>query len=612
MSSNKNTSHGSFIQILLSSLVATLLVYLLASCGGGGSGSSGSSGDTSDDTTDDDFTYLAYDSTTVPGVVSFSDAAYNLSDATSIALNGTAIAISGTGATASGSVATITAAGTYNITGTLSDGQIKVNTSDAGDVRLYLNGVNITSSTASPIDVESAERVIVVLADGKANYLTDGTSNSSVDSDSEAIDACFYSKDDLAVYGGGSLTIKANYKDGIKCKDGLIIHSGTINVTSADDGIIGKNYLSIENGIITVSAGGDGIKSTNENTDTQGYVVIGNGTFNITAGADAIQAQTHVVIKDGHFTIETNNGSDNPIPDSDTTTSAKGLKANVGITVDGGYFDINSSDDALNCNDTIVINGGELHIASGDDGMHGDKALTINNGTIDITECYEGIEGLVITINNGDIHVISSDDPINGSDGSGTETQTGVSVNINGGYMYFECQTADGFDSNGAVVITGGTIIINGPKSNVNNNGILDYSSFSMSGGFLIGAGSSGMAMPATGSNSQNSLMIYFTAQQDADTLLHIESSDGTKEIVTFKPAVSYQAIEISSSLLTIGATYNIYLGGTEVDGTDTDGLGGTYNNDGTLYTSFTYDSSSKTVGTGGGGGIPGGGTPAG
>jgi hypothetical protein len=597
---NKSAFLSSFGHVFPASLIVIILICFLTSCGRG----SDKSGST-DDTTDDSYVYLPYDPATVPSVTSFNDTAYDLSSATNITLNGTSITVSGTGATTNGSVVTITAAGTYNITGTLSNGQIKVDTSDTGDVRLYLNGVDITSSTASPVDIESATRVIMVLANGKDNHLTDGTSNTSVDGDGEAIDAALFSKDDMVIYGGGSLTVVGNYKDGIKCKDGLILDSGTINVTSTDDGIIGKNYVSVEDGNITVSAGGDGLKSTNDGTDTQGYVVVGNGVINITSGADAIQAKTHIVVKDGEFTLKTNGGSGNPIPATDTTTSAKGLKSNVGITVAGGIFDINASDDAFNTNDTIVINNGEFQLASGDDAIHADLALKINDGVIDVSTCYEGIESLVITINDGDIHVHSSDDPINGSDGSGAESQPGVHVYINGGYLYFETQTADGFDSNGAVVITGGTVIINGPQGNV-ANGILDYTSFTMSGGFLIGAGTSSMALPASGLNSQNAVIIYFTAEQTAGQLLHIVTSDGTTEVVTFKPVYNYQAVEISSSLLTIGTTYNIYLGGTYVEGTDTYGLGGTYNNDGSLYGSFTVSSSSTTVGTGGGG-VPGG-----
>jgi hypothetical protein len=621
MQINKNTFLSPFGHICLTSLIVIMLICFLASCGGG-SGKSGSTDDTTDDTTDEVFSYLPYDSATVPSVTSFSDAAYDLSNAANIALNGTSITVSGTGATVSGSIVTITTAGTYNITGTLSNGQLKVDTSDTADVRLYLNGMNITSSTASPVDIESATRVIMVLADGKDNYLTDGTSNTSIDGDGDAIDAALYSKDDMVIYGGGSLTVAGNYKDGIKCKDGLIIDSGTINVTSADDGIIGKNYVSVEDGDITISAGGDGLKSTNDGTDTQGYVVVGNGVINIISGADAIQAKTHIVVKDGEFTLKTNGGSGNPIPATDTTTSAKGLKSNVGITVDGGVFDIDASDDAFNTNDTIVINNGEFQLASGDDAIHADLALTINDGVIDVSTCYEGIESLVITINDGDIHVISSNDPINATDGSGLMTSTAGSLYINGGYISLQnaanTTDSDGLDSNGSIVMTGGIVIVNG---GVGMNGIMDYTTFKVTGGFIIGAGTSSMPL-AAGDSTSTQKSFFTTLNGNAGTLFHVQRNDGVN-VVTFAPSINFQAIEFSSPLLDPNGTqytYSVYTGGSYSPNTPTDGLYGTITSN-VYVDDGTYDASSATlVKSGalstfvptGGGGFPGGGTPPG
>jgi hypothetical protein len=178
---------NSYLNFILSALLVIGLMTFYG-CGGGSDSS-----DTTDDTT---FAYLPYDSTTLPTGTSFSDTAYDLSAATIITLNGSSISVTGTGATVNETIVTITAAGTYNITGTLSNGQVKVETSEAGDVRLYLNGVSITSSAASPVEIESAERVIIVLADGTQNYLTDGTSYSTFDGDGEAIDAALFSKDD--------------------------------------------------------------------------------------------------------------------------------------------------------------------------------------------------------------------------------------------------------------------------------------------------------------------------------------------------------------------------------------------------------------------------------
>jgi len=56
-------------------------------------------------------------------------------------LNNNSITDAGEGVQVDGSIATITAAGTYSLSGSLADGQIIVNTQSAEVVRLILNGV---------------------------------------------------------------------------------------------------------------------------------------------------------------------------------------------------------------------------------------------------------------------------------------------------------------------------------------------------------------------------------------------------------------------------------------------------------------------------------------
>ena len=213
------------------------------------------------------------------------------------------------------------------------------------------------------------------------------------------------------------------------------------------------------------------------------------------------------MILGGIFDLYTAGGSTTYF-DSDQYT-AKGLKAPVGITIIGGVFTIDSADDSIHSNDTIEINEGDYFLYSGDDAIHSDIAATVNGGDINVYDCYEGIESMVITINDREIHVQSQDDPLNATDGTGGESNQGVYIYINGGYSYFNCVNADGFDANGAVVMTGGTVIVNGPEAD--NNGILDCGEFTTTGGTIIGAGSSSMAeAPGGDSSTQNALLLIF------------------------------------------------------------------------------------------------------
>ena len=74
-----------------------------------------------------------------------------------------------------GGTVTITAAGTYRISGTLTDGQVVVDVPGDGVVTLILDGADITSSAGSALVITDAEAAVVQLADGSQNTLTDGT-----------------------------------------------------------------------------------------------------------------------------------------------------------------------------------------------------------------------------------------------------------------------------------------------------------------------------------------------------------------------------------------------------------------------------------------------------
>jgi hypothetical protein len=158
-------------------------------------------------------------------------------------------------------------------------------------------------------------------------------------------------------------------------------------------------------------------------------------------------------------------------------------------------------------------------------------------------------------------------------------------LNINGGYIVIDA-CGDGLDVNGPIEMADGVVLISGPTENM--NGALDYlGQFNISGGFLVAAGSAGMAQAPSTSSEQYSLLLSFDGTARAGTLVHIETSDG-EEILTFAPAKQYQTLVFSSSELEPGFTYDVYLEGSS-DGEASDGLyqGGSYTS-GTKYTSFT------------------------
>ena len=509
----------------------------------------------------------------------------------SVVLNDNSIVSNADGISTNGSTLTIKTAGNYNISGSLSDGQIIVDTEDEDIVRLILNGVDIKCTYNSPIFIRSAEKTMIVLEKGMQNYLSDGNVYTYDEEDDDS-NACIYSKDDMTIYGEGSLLVKGNFNDGITSKDGLIIDSELITINAMDDGIRGKDYLIIKNGDFLISCGGDGLKSDEEEDDAKGYISITNGNFEITSDGDAITAETDVLISYAEMNLIAGGGS---ASNTYSSTSTKGIKAGSQIIIESGVFSISSADDAIHSNGIITLNDGVFEIASGDDGIHADADLDIIDSYINISESYEGLESAEGNINiyDGDIFTISSDDGINisaggGSSGPGTKSTGTYALNIYGGYIVVN-SNGDGLDSNDAIVMSGGIVIVS--SSATNENSALDYDgSCIISGGLLVGSGTSRMDEAPSTASTQYAAKITFNSTQPAGQMVHIESADGD-QILTIEPKKAFQSFVVSSPDLKNGVSYNIYLGGNS-NGSKTNGLytGGTYS-DGSLYSSFTISS---------------------
>jgi hypothetical protein len=128
-----------------------------------------------------------------------------------IVLNGDAITADGAGVAVEGSVATITAAGIYAISGVLTDGQIVVDSADAGAVQLLLNGVDLRSSSSAPINIRNAEEIVIVLAANTMNAVTDGATYLFTDAEQDEPNAAIFSKSNLTITGDGALTVQGNY-----------------------------------------------------------------------------------------------------------------------------------------------------------------------------------------------------------------------------------------------------------------------------------------------------------------------------------------------------------------------------------------------------------------
>lgn len=529
---------------------------------------------------------------------------------TVISLNGTDAQINGNGAELKDSNLVILASGVYELTGTFS-GSITVNTDKESEVQLILNNADITSSEGPAIYVEECGKTIISSAENSVNSLTDSAEYILSDGEDEP-DAALFSSGDLVINGVGTLNITANYKDGIKGKDNLVITGGTINVTAVDDGITGRDILAVTDANINVESGGDALKTTNTDESDKGELYIEGGTIKLDADGDGMDSANALYFNNGDVTLNTGEGAEsvtkkytgefkrNDAFDIDTETenteadetasSQKGVKAENIISVSGGKLVTDTVDDSIHSNDAVYISGGDITVSSGDDGIHADNALDVSGGSINILTSYEGLEGFTITISDGEISIYAQDDGINASGGTTDTTDTtdssrsggkggamgeasGSKITITGGNIYVNAD-GDGIDSNDTISMTGGTLFANGPTDN--GNGTLDFqNSMIFDGGYFIASGSSGMLQTPDSNSKISTITMLFSETQSAGKGVVLTTADG-EIVASVAPIKEYTAITIGSELIESGKEYKIVYG-AELSGQSENGVYSSY-----------------------------------
>lgn len=225
------------------------------------------------------------------------DDTYDTSTSTLILCEGNSVNISEAGGSSNsvvvnGNQIVITRGGTYFLQGNLSDGQIYINAGDEDKVHIILSNANITCLNNAPIVAVNADKVILTLASGTSNSVTDGYAYSD-----DVAKASIYAKCDLSINGSGSLIVTSNHNNGIASKDDIKISGGTIEISAVNNGIKGNDSVSIIGGNITITRCEDGIKSDNDNNSEKGFIYLGGGSISISADDDSLQAESAVMIE---------------------------------------------------------------------------------------------------------------------------------------------------------------------------------------------------------------------------------------------------------------------------------------------------------------------------
>lgn len=415
--------NGKFASALPRVLTSVLILNLLTGCSMSGSQGASASQDASESQnasasakTDSSSADSAKDGVSI----SFSNDGITAADSPGLSIDGTSL--------------TITASGTYLLSGSCEDGSVKVQKGTTGVV-FVLDGLTLSSQTTAPIicakstevTIEAAAGTINTLSDTEAN--NDGSDDSNTESNNDGSDDS--NTENNNAEGSDSETVTTNDASSnsaaenavIKCKDGSqVVLCGT-----------GE--------LILRANGKNGIKS-GASTETEG---------------------------DASLTIR-----------------------ELTLTIDAPV------NDAVNAESILNVESGTLEISAGDDALHSDGELNIGaDGTdgpsISITSCYEGLEGTVVNIFSGNIDLQSTDDCINAADSD--QPNGDFQINITGGKITASASDGDGFDSNGDLTISGGSVAV--WTANAADNEPLDADgTVTISGGTVLAAGeSSGMGI---------------------------------------------------------------------------------------------------------------------
>ena len=299
------------------------------------------------------------------------------------------------------------------------------------DIHITAEGVYVLSGTATNVTV-----YVEAGKEDKVQIVLNGATVTNADfpviyvKSADKVFVTISMDSSLSVTGTFLADDETNTDGVIFSKSDLVLNgTAALTVSSSENGVVGKDDLKITGGTYTITAEKKAIEANDS-------IRIADGTLVLTAGTDGLHAEN----------------------DDDDTK---------------GY---------------IYIGGGTLTVQAGDDGIHGTSVVQIDGGVLNI-KAAEGIEGTYIRINGGTIDIQASDDGINAAKKSNAYTPT---VEINGGEItvVMGAGDTDGIDSNGNIIINGGTI-------NVTGNSSFDYDgSAQFNGGTIIVNGQQFSSIP--------------------------------------------------------------------------------------------------------------------
>ncbi len=256
---------------------------------------------------------------------------------------------------------------------------------------------------------------------------------------------------------------------------------------------------------------------------------------------------------------------DNPTMNVDTSAAG----ANV-LIADGTYNTINGSYVAriyksytLSEDGTEVVDSKKLHKYDG--AFYSKMSMNVNGdeegtGVLEINAENEGLDSeLHLTINGGNIKINSGNDGIN-------TNEDGVSVTtVNGGAVVLGVNGStgegDGIDSNGWLVINGGTVVAYACGSS-GDAGIDSDMGIHINGGNVIATGN---MLDVIDEGTQNYAVFSFASRQSGGQDIVLKN-DKNKAVGKWATVNDYSYLIVAGDFLTEG-TYSLWIGDKQYQG---------------------------------------------
>ena len=170
---------------------------------------------------------------------------------------------------------------------------------------------------------------------------------------------------------------------GIKCDNNVTIDGGTFDLKATGNGDKGMSidgWLIINDGNIKVSTTGSRYNS--DNSSGGYYPGGGSSSSDMRSSPKGIKVDGNININGGTITVSATGGE-----------GAEGIESKSVMTVNGGYIEVTSYDDALNSASHMYLKGGYVYaVATGNDAIDSNGNMYLSGGHVFCCGSEEGLD----------------------------------------------------------------------------------------------------------------------------------------------------------------------------------------------------------------------------